>query len=117
MTVCNSSKDKETSGFTNVIVRNRIIDLGRIHGLEDITVNFILINAGNDTLRLEKIEVSCHCTSGVLSLAPVAPGDSVVIPVTYTKRQEGFFYEDILVYGNFTTSPERLSFQGIRKTR
>jgi hypothetical protein len=112
----NSSKDKATSGFTNLVVKKRLIDLGRVHGSDDITVNFVLINAGNDNLRLERIEVSCHCTSGVLPMDPVAPGDSVVIPVTYTKKHEGFFYQDVLVHGNFITSPERLSFRGIRKT-
>jgi hypothetical protein len=98
--------------ITSVAISNKTIDVGRVNIKEEVDIFFILHNTGIQNLYIDRIEVSCHCTSGVVSGKAILPGDSLLIPVKYNKKVSGYFYQDVLVYGNFDTSPEILSFEG-----
>ncbi|TDX00635.1 DUF1573 domain-containing protein [Dinghuibacter silviterrae] len=73
-------------------------DFGEIPQGKPITYTFVLYNRGLDTLRLAHVEASCGCTTPHWSGAPVAPGDSTTIPVTYNAAGEGGFTKYISLF-------------------
>lgn len=105
-------EEKKTVKLTSIAFKTRGIDIGKLFISDEVTANFTIYNTGDEYLYIDKVEVSCHCTSGEVPLDAVMPGDSVVIFVQYNKKKVGSFYQDILVYGNFESSPEILSFEG-----
>ncbi len=98
--------------LTSIKIKDKAIDIGKIPVADEAKTVFILYNTGTNNLYLDKIEVSCQCTSGEVTKEAIAPGDSVSIMVQYNKKIEGYFFQDVLIYGNFETSPEILSFEG-----
>ncbi|MBK9177758.1 MAG: DUF1573 domain-containing protein [Flavobacteriales bacterium] len=52
------------------------------------TVPFTLTNTGNRPLRLVKAEVDCGCTTAALPKAPLPPGGSAVVEVTFNGRAQ-----------------------------
>lgn len=107
-----SLRERKILKLTSVKIENRAIDIGKTPLGEQAKATFIIQNTGTESLYIDKIEVSCQCTSGEVSDEAIAPGDSVPITVQYNKNIVGYFFQDVLVYGNFETSPEILSFEG-----
>ncbi|MCX7637477.1 MAG: DUF1573 domain-containing protein [Cyclobacteriaceae bacterium] len=97
---------------TQIHIKNRKFNLGKIKDFNQAKTQFYVHNVGLDTLFIENIEVSCDCTTLSGIGASVPPGDSLLISVAYTKKRFGYFYSDILIYGNFLNSPAMLSFEG-----
>jgi archaellum component FlaF (FlaF/FlaG flagellin family) len=106
------SNENDNNSLTSIIVKNKSIDLGKINILKPAKAEFTLYNTGNEKLHIDKIETSCHCTYGEIPDQVIFPGDSVSIVVQYNKIKSGYFFQDVLIYGNFWTSPEILSFEG-----
>ncbi|MFZ6664963.1 DUF1573 domain-containing protein [Peijinzhouia sedimentorum] len=104
--------ENTNSQLTKVEFLNQKIDLGRVKGDKLIETEFILINKGNSKLVIDHVEVSCDCTAGEIMNEFTNPGDSLKIRVMYNKIRYGFFYQDVMVYGNFETSPQFVSFEG-----
>lgn len=102
----------QQKSLTKIFIKKKKINLGKVNSLDQAKETFYVRNVGRDTLYIENIEVSCNCTalSGVGE--HVLPGDSIPITIAYTKNRPGFFYSDILIYGNFYNSPALLSFEG-----
>ena len=100
--------------LTTVEVKNAKLNVGKIDVDEAhlAKANSVLYNTGEETLIIDRVEVSCHCSSGEIPKRPIQPGDSAVIQVLYTKTITGFFYSDVIIHGNFEDSPALLSFEG-----
>ncbi len=107
-----SSPFQKKRPLTSIKIKNKAIDIGKIPVADEAKAAFIIYNTGTNDLYIYKVEVSCNCTSGALTKESVAPGDSVAVTVKYNKKIEGYFFQDVLIYGNFKTSPEILSFEG-----
>jgi hypothetical protein len=73
-------------------------DFGEIPQGKPITYTFVLVNHGSDTLRLLHVEASCGCTTPHWSDAPIPPGDSTSMPVTYNAAGEGRFTKSITLF-------------------
>lgn len=102
------------NALTEVNVKRKNIDIGKIavdeaHKAKGLIT---LYNSGNKDLYIDKIEVSCSCTSGSIPRRPIAPKDSFNLVVSYNKTIPGYFYSDVIVHGNFENSPMILSFEG-----
>lgn len=97
---------------TNILVRAKKIDVGKVNSRDAAKADFFVLNVGKDTLFVEKVDVSCSCSTLTASDIAVAPGDSAKITVAYTKTVSGYFYSDVLIYGNFPNSPAILGFEG-----
>jgi hypothetical protein len=106
------NKSLNFTNYTNVDFNVKAINLGKIKGKENAKGEFFIKNTGNEDLIIEKIEVSCSCSSVGITNQPINPGDSLSIKVLYNRNTIGYFYSDVLVFGNFSTSPEILSFEG-----
>lgn len=101
-----------TMGLTNIKIKDRALDVGKVPISSEASSEFVLYNLGPGNLFIDKVDVSCTCSTGGVELAAIFPGDSTFITVKTNKKSEGYFYTDVLVYGNFETSPEILSFEG-----
>ena len=97
---------------TQVVILNKEIRLGKLDKDDQASAVFELINVGKEDLRVEHVEVSCSCTSGEIPELPTAPGDTLRLVVSYDKSKPGYFFQDVLFYGNFEISPLVVSFDG-----
>lgn len=62
---------------------------------------FEVKNVSTDSLVILEVKSGCHCTVVDWSKAPIAPGDSGSIRITYDALKEGEFYKIIAVTTNF----------------
>jgi hypothetical protein len=97
---------------TSIDIKDKSLDIGKIPISSEASSAFVLYNLGPENLFIDRIEISCICTSGNVPVEAIFPGDSTIITVKTNKDSEGYFFTDVLVYGNFETSPEILSFEG-----
>lgn len=97
---------------TIVEVKKSEIDLGVIKTNQEAKSTFVIYNKGGMQLTIDRVETTCHCTSGTLQKNGIVSGDSALIDVLYDKHAPGFFYQDVRIYGNFINSPLIVSFQG-----
>lgn len=103
-----------TPALTNILINDKAHDIGKVPAADEASTEFVIHNTGSTDLYIDRVEVSCTCTSGDVTQDAISPGDSVKVKVTYNKTIEGYFFQDVLVYGNFESSPEILSFEGFR---
>ena len=73
-------------------------DFGSIPQGKPVTFQYVLTNHSSDTIRLQHVEASCGCTTPHWSPAPIPPGDSTLLPVTYNAAGEGGFQKSITVF-------------------
>ncbi|MCI0404694.1 MAG: DUF1573 domain-containing protein [candidate division Zixibacteria bacterium] len=59
-------------------------DFGFIPRGAKVTHNFLLKNAGNDTLRITNVRKSCGCTAAPLRKTTLPPGDTTQLEVTFS---------------------------------
>ncbi len=64
------------------------------------THNFKFINTGKEPLLLSRPHSSCGCTVPTWPKAPILPGDSGSIKVTYNTHILGYFNKTVTVYSN-----------------
>jgi len=64
------------------------------------THNFKFVNAGKEPLLLSRPRSSCGCTVPTWPKAPILPGDTGVISVTYNTHIIGKFNKTVTVYSN-----------------
>jgi hypothetical protein len=75
-------------------------DFGKIPQGKPVTHEFELVNASNDTLKLENVQASCGCTTPIWKKDAVAPGASTKINVGYNALAEGAFEKPVTIYYN-----------------
>ncbi len=72
----------------------------KIYFKSDGTHNFKFVNAGKEPLLLSRPRSSCGCTVPTWPKAPILPGDSGVVKVTYNTHIIGRFNKTVTVYSN-----------------
>lgn len=78
-----------------------------------VTHTFIIKNVGKAPLVINDCTVSCGCTTPVWTKAPIAPGKTGMVKVTFNpKDRPGTFAKPISVYSNATKFPLGLSIRG-----
>jgi len=102
LTASVASRAQTPADDTKVLqVQDPTHNFGEIPQGKPITYNFVLFNRSGDTLRLQHVEASCGCTTPHWNPAPIPPGDSTTLPVTYNAAGEGSFNKSItLFYSN-----------------
>lgn len=75
-------------------------DFGKIPQGKPVTHNFIIENAGKDSLKISNVQASCGCTTPEWSAAPVASGNKTTIKVGYNSASEGQFEKMITIFYN-----------------
>lgn len=65
-----------------------------------------LVNTGNDSLVIVKVQAGCGCTAIDYPEAPIAPGDTAAVGITYNPSgRPGQFSKQALIFTN--TTPRR----------
>ncbi|MFV0291067.1 MAG: DUF1573 domain-containing protein [Mangrovibacterium sp.] len=78
-----------------------------------VTFTFHFKNTGNSPLILNSVNASCGCTTPVWTKAPVAPGQSGTIQVTYNpQNRPGAFNKSIAINSNAKNSQMSLFISG-----
>jgi hypothetical protein len=80
------------------------IDFGSIKVGEVKVVNCVITNVGNKPLILDEVKSSCDCTTLDYPKAPIMPGKTGVIKVTYTAKEVGQISKWITILSNGVSS-------------
>ncbi|UBM63141.1 DUF1573 domain-containing protein [Candidatus Sulfidibacterium hydrothermale] len=75
-------------------------DFGKILYRSDGSYRFKFVNKGKEPLLLSKPRSSCGCTVPTWPKAPIMPGDTGTIKVTYNTHIIGRFNKTVTVYSN-----------------
>ncbi|MGC6532939.1 MAG: DUF1573 domain-containing protein [Flavobacteriales bacterium] len=81
-----------------------VYDFGTIDKGAQGTHAFILTNTGDSALVISKCEKTCGCTIPKCNPAPIAPGKSSQVVVTYDTERVGPFNKTVKVH---TNDPDR----------
>ncbi len=100
--------DKTTS---QIKFKSTQYDFGDIFKGTNGTYVFKFKNNGKEPLLLTKPQSSCGCTVASWPKAPILPGDSSEIKVTYNTSFEGAFNKTVVVKSN-TKNPVVLRIRG-----
>jgi hypothetical protein len=85
-----------------VITFEKIVhDFGYVTKGERLSYNFKFKNTGNSDLIISYVESSCGCTTSSPPKAPIKPGDSGEIKVTFdSKTKSGITENQVMIVAN-----------------
>ena len=83
-----------------LVLKENAFDFGKIQQGQPVTHEFSLTNNSADSLKLEKVQASCGCTTPVWKNDPVAPGGSTQINVGFNAGSEGPFEKLVTIFFN-----------------
>jgi hypothetical protein len=92
-------------------------NFGTVKKGEVVVLNYEIKNAGNAPLIINDAEVSCSCTTVDYSNAPVLPGQTTKVVVSFNtktvyERQDRVVY----IHSNDPKSPAKIRYKGFVKT-
>jgi hypothetical protein len=85
---------------------------GKIHQGKPVTTEFTFTNKGDKPLIVENAEAGCGCTTPDYPRAPIMPGKTGVIKVTYNAEAPDKFTKDVNVKFANITLPVTLVIDG-----
>lgn len=88
------------------------IDVGKIQKDAPLELAFRFTNHSKDPVIIKNVRTSCGCTAAQHSQAPVLPGQSSEIKVSYDTRRIGFFNKTISVQTSDSGTPTILRITG-----
>ena len=78
-----------------------------------VTGRLQVVNTGNEPLLIVKAQAGCGCTSIDYPEAPIPPGDTAAVAVTYNPSgRPGQFSKEVLIFTNTTRKRSHLSITG-----
>lgn len=98
---------------TTYHVKTTHIDMGSFPKDEQRIAKFFIKNTGSSPLVILDSSTTCGCAVTQYDPRPAAPGDSLMITVTYTPKDTGLFEEWITVKCNTVPQNVKLSVKGI----
>ncbi len=89
-------------------------DFGTVTQGEMVLHDYIIVNNGDDVLKITRVRASCGCTAAKPEKEELAPGESIKIHVEFNSRgRRGSQRKTIYIYSNDTNAPEfRLKLTG-----
>jgi hypothetical protein len=101
------------TGVTNIKIEKDTIDAGIVRVDSVVIGKFFIENIGNNELVIENFFSDCHCTVVNANKKVVKVGEKLELTVSYKFDIDGFFLQQVYVYGNFENSPQILRFRGV----
>lgn len=87
-------------------------DFGNIAFDKPVSYEFNFTNNGSSPIIISEVAPSCGCSVADFSKAPVKPGDSGKIKVTYNAAAKGPFTKSFVVKSNTKTPVKTLTVKG-----
>ena len=82
-------------------------DFGYVAQNTKVSHTYLVKNVGDDTLFINKVHVTCGCTSAPLTKDKVAPGDRVPIDVTFNSgKMSGHVRKTVTIYSSDGKQPQ-----------
>ncbi|MBE0649628.1 MAG: DUF1573 domain-containing protein [Bacteroidales bacterium] len=103
--------EKTKNAKTQLLFKDTHHDFGDIFKGSQGSYTFKFKNSSKEPLLLSKPESSCGCTVASWPKAPIMPGDSSEIKVTYNTSFEGAFNKTVVVNSN-SNNPVVLHIRG-----
>lgn len=101
-----------TQQKTTFQIDSTYIDMGSFPKNEQRIARFILKNTGKSPLVILDSSTTCGCAATQYDLHPAATGDSLIVTVTYTPKDTGYFEEWITIKCNANPQTVKLSVRG-----
>lgn len=98
--------------FSNVEIKQQLIDIGERKPDEPISLTFEIKNISDTDFLINKVDADCHCTVPDWTKEPVTKDEAAKIFVTYDNSNMGYFQQSITVHCNAENSPLILTLQG-----
>lgn len=103
--------------LTKADIERTSISLGHFAWQDKQQASFALKNTGQNLLVIQEVTTSCGCIEVSYPKAPVSPGDSILLDVTYKADHPGYFHKTITVHCNAEASPLALKITGNAEER
>ncbi|WP_134089957.1 DUF1573 domain-containing protein [Olivibacter sp. XZL3] len=87
-------------------------DFGKIPQGKPVSYEFKFTNVGTEPLIITKVESSCGCTVPKYTNAPVKPGETGSISVTFNAAQAAPFSKSVTIRSNAKTPLKSLYIKG-----
>ena len=99
-------------GNSKIVPNEKEFDFGDIIEGELVSHNFIIINGGTNTLKIDRVKASCGCTAAIPAKTELIPNDSTSIKVEFNSAgRRGLQKKYVYVFSNDPETPQlRLSF-------
>ena len=100
---------------TDARLEQKSTDFGTFDWKQEQSVEFVVINTGNEYLMIDEVTASCGCTKIEYSKEPVPPNKILTLKVKYQAVHPEHFSKTITVYCNAKDSPFNLKISGNAK--
>lgn len=100
---------------TDVRLKQNFTDFGTFDWKQEQSVEFEIINTGNEYLTVDEITASCGCTKIEYSKEPVPPNKILTLKVKYQAEHPEHFNKTITLYCNAKNAPFNLRISGNAK--
>ncbi|MFD2599569.1 DUF1573 domain-containing protein [Sphingobacterium corticis] len=87
-------------------------DFGKIPHNQPASFEFTYSNDGDAPIIISEVRPTCGCSVADFTKAPVKPGDSGAIKVTYDASVKGPFTKSFIVKSNTNTPVKNLTIKG-----
>lgn len=88
-------------------------DYGKIPQNKPASYEFTFTNDGDAPIIISEVRPTCGCSVADFTKAPVKPGDTGAINVTYDASVKGPFTKSFIVKSNTNTPVKNLTIKGI----
>lgn len=87
-------------------------DYGMLEQGDDTYTEFWLTNTGTEALLIDEIKPACGCTVPEWTKAPILPGDSTLIVITYDSKRLGVINKTATIHSNASNGAVVLRLKG-----
>lgn len=109
-----ASATTPTGPTTTMTMDNSDHNFGTVKEGDVIETSFKVTNSGTEPLVITSCKASCGCTTPVCPTSPIAPGQSVDIPVRFdTKGKPGNQSKDVTITANTVPAQSKFRIHGV----
>lgn len=90
-----------------ITIEEPSFDFGTIQEGPEAAHDFIVMNKGDQLLKIDRLQTSCGCTSSKMDKMEIKPGEKATLTALYdTANRPGPFKKEIRVFSNDPVHPE-----------
>lgn len=110
--ILGKKNELSTQPQTTAVLSESYIDMGTFEWEQKQTVDFTILNTGEELLIVNEILTSCGCTTVEYSKEPILPNKTLSLKVEYKAEHPEHFDKTITVYCSAKGAPFQLKIRG-----